>query len=130
MNQETHDLSRITDAVIGRSFAVLNTLGAGFLEKVYENALARELRKAGMNVYQQCAVDVTYDGVVVGSYFADILVENAVVVELKVVNALAPAHTAQGLNYLRATGLPLCLLLNFGNPKLQVKRVAHPSVRF
>jgi GxxExxY protein len=130
MNQETDDLSRITDAVIGRSFAVLNTLGAGFLEKVYENALARELRKAGMNVYQQRAVDVMYDGVVVGSYFADILVENAVVVELKVVKALDPAHTAQGLNYLRATGLPLCLLLNFGNPKLQVKRVAHPSVRF
>ena len=65
-----------------------------------------------------------------GSYFADILVENAVVVELKVVKALDPAHAAEGLNYLRATGLPLCLLLNFGNPKLQVKRVAHPSVRF
>jgi GxxExxY protein len=98
MNQETHDLSPITDAVIGRSFAVLNTLGVGFPEKVYENALAHELRKAGMNVYQQRAVEVMYDGVVVGSYFADILVENAVAVELKVVKALDPAHTAQGLN--------------------------------
>ena len=92
---------------------MLNTLGAGFLERVYENALAYELRKAGMSVYQQRAVDVIYVGVVVGSYFADILVENAVVVGLKVVKALDPAHTAQGLNYLRATGLPLCLLLNF-----------------
>lgn len=123
-------MSRITDVVLGRSFDVLNTLGAGFLEKVYENALAHELRKAGMNVYQQRAVDVTYDGVVVGSYTADILVENAAVVELKATRALDPAHTAQGLNYLRATGLQLCLLLNFGNPKLEIKRIAHPSVRF
>jgi len=89
-------------------------LGAGFVEKVYENALAYGLRKAGMNAYQQRAVDVIYDGVVIGSYFADFLVEDALVVKLKAVKALDPAHTAQGLNYLRATGLPLCLLLNFG----------------
>lgn len=130
MRHEAHDLNRITEAIIGRSFTVLNTLGIGFFEKVYENALAHELRKASINVYQQRNVDVMYDGIVAGSYTADLLVENAVVVELKVVKALDPAHTAQGLNYLRATGLPLCLLLNFARPKLEMKRIAHPSIRF
>jgi len=103
----------------------LNTLGAGFLEKVYENALAHELRKAGLTACQQHSVEVRYDGIVVGSYTADLLVQNTVLVELKAARALEPIHAAQCLNYLKATGLLLCLLLNFGNPRLEIRRFAN-----
>ena len=99
------------------------TLGVGFLEKVYENALAHELRKAGLSVAQQRGIAVMYDGVIVGDYAVDLLVEDQVLVELKVVRALEAVHAAQGLNYLKATGLPLCLLLNFGRPRLEVRRL-------
>jgi GxxExxY protein len=104
---------------------VLNTLGAGFLEKVYENALAHELRKAGLAVSQQSGATITYDTTVVGEYFVDLLVEDAVLVELKTVKALDEAHRLQYVNYLKATGLHLCLLLNFGNPRLEIKRVVN-----
>jgi GxxExxY protein len=104
---------------------VLNTLGAGFLEKVYENALAHELRKSGLTVAQQQAITVTYDGVVVGDYSVDLLVEGTIIGELKAIKALDKTHMAQCLNYLKATGLRLCLLLNFGNPRLEIQRVAH-----
>ncbi len=90
---------------------------------MYENVLAHELRKNGASVAQQHAIVVRYDGVVVGSYAADLLIEDQVLVELKVVRALDAAHMAQCLNYLKATGLPLCLLLNFGRPRLEIKRL-------
>jgi GxxExxY protein len=115
----------LVERVIGRAFVVSNALGAGFLEKIYENALALELRKAGLMVQQQRAVEVRYDGVVVGTYVADLLVENALLIELKAIKALDVIHSAQCLNYLRATGLWICLLLNFGNPRLQMKRIAN-----
>jgi GxxExxY protein len=118
-------LDKITETILGCAFNVSNTLGCGFLEKVYENALAVELRKAGMKVQQQHDVKVTYQGIVVGEYTADLLVEGHVVVELKAVTRLEPIHGAQCLNYLRATDLPVGLLLNFGNPKLEVKRVVN-----
>jgi len=115
----------ITEKIIGAAFAVSNTLGAGFLEKVYENALAYELRQLGLKVEQQKALKVHYKGVLVGEFVADLLVEDAVIVELKAVKTLDESHMAQGLNYLHATGLKVCLLLNFGTSKVQVKRVVH-----
>ncbi len=102
---------------------VSNSLGCGFLEKVYENALVHELRKIDLKVDQQHVMIVTYDGIVVGEYSADIQVEGAVLVELKAVKALDEIHMAQCMNYLKATGLSVCLLLNFGQPRLQVKRI-------
>jgi GxxExxY protein len=117
-----NDLSR---RVIGCAFTVLNTLGAGFAEKVYENALAIELRAAGLAVAQQCSVKVYYSDAVVGEYFPDLLVEDVLLVELKTVNDLDDAHRMQCTNYLKATGLRLCLLLNFGKPRLEIKRVVN-----
>lgn len=116
-------LNQITERIIGCAFTVANALGHGFLEKVYENALAHELRKAALAVAQQRGVAVHYDGVVVGEYTADLLVEDAVIVELKAVKALEDAHLAQCLNYLKATGLELALLVNFGAPRVDVRRV-------
>lgn len=93
------------------------------MEKVYENALAHELRKAGLQVVQQYGIQVHYDGIVVGEFAADLLVEGCVLVELKAVKAFDEIHMAQCLNYLKATGLSVCLLINFGQPKVQIKRV-------
>ena len=120
MNED--QLNSHTERIIGCAFRVSNTLGSGFLEKVYENALAIELRKSGLDVKQQAPVRVLYDGIVVGEYFADLLVSDAVIVELKAVNEFSDAHAAQCLNYLKATDLPICLLLNFGKPRVEVKR--------
>ena len=115
----------MSEKVIGCAYAVSNTLGTGFLEKVYENALAHELRQAGLQVDQQHEIIVHYDGVVVGEYAADLLVENLILVELKALRSLDNVHLAQCLNYLKATGLRLCLLLNFGKPRVEVRRVVN-----
>jgi GxxExxY protein len=120
-----HPLASLSERIIGCSFAVTRVLRPGFLEKVYENALAHELRKAGLAVRQQYGIVVRYDGVIVGEYMADLLVADTVLVELKAVKALDAAHVAQCLNYLKATGLPLCLLLNFGAPRLEIRRLAN-----
>ncbi len=117
------DEDAITEKIIGCAYTVANTLGSGFLEKVYENALAYELRKAGLHVVQQHAIQVRYHGVVVGDFAADLLVERCVLVELKAVSGLEQFHIAQCMNYLRATGLRVCLLINFGRPRVQVKRI-------
>ncbi|MEN6336710.1 MAG: GxxExxY protein [Phycisphaerales bacterium] len=119
------EMSELTERVIRCAFAVSNTLGCGFLEKVYENALAHELRKAGIRAEQQHGITVYYDGVAVGEYAADLLVEGVLLVELKAVKDLDDIHLAQCLNYLRATRLRLCLLMNFAKPKLEVRRVAN-----
>jgi GxxExxY protein len=103
-------LNPLSRRVIGCALKVSNALGSGFLEKGYENALAHELRKAALAVEQQRGITATYDGITVGEYFVDLLVEDAVLVELKTVRALEGAHRAQCLNYLRATGRHLCLL--------------------
>jgi GxxExxY protein len=113
----------VSEQVIGCAFRVANTLGPGFLEKVYENALLHELRKAGLRVQAQKSLVVWYDGVVVGEFMVDLLVEERILVELKACRALNEAHVAQGLNYLAATGLKTCLLLNFGGPKVEVRRL-------
>jgi GxxExxY protein len=114
----------LTEKIIGCAYTVLNTLGCGFLEKVYENALAHELRKAGLSLQQQKVITVRYDGVVVGDYAADMVVEEQVLVELKAVKAFDDIHMAQCLNYLKATGLHACLLLNFGCTRLGIKRIS------
>jgi len=122
----THlEMRQLTQRVIACALRVQNTLGCGFLEKVYENALAHELRKDGLNVRQQAPINVFYDGIVVGEYAADLFVVEALLVELKAVKSLDDIHLAQCLNYLKATSLPLCLLMNFGKPKLEFRRVAN-----
>ena len=95
------------------------------MEKIYENALARELCEAGLVVKQQYDIAVYYRGVAVGAYTADLLVENCVLVELKAVKAFDTVHEVQCMNYLKAAGLPLCLLLNFGRPRVEIKRLVN-----
>ena len=113
----------LTERILNCAFRVSNELGMGFLEKVYENALAHELGKAGLEVHQQCGIEVHYDGIVVGSYAADLLVEGRILVELKACASLQDVHVAQCLNYLKATSLPTCLLLNFGRPRIEIRRL-------
>jgi GxxExxY protein len=119
------DLNRITSAIIKCAYHVSNTLGCGYLEKVYENALLHELQKAGLKTEQQKPIKVLYDGIVVGDYYADLVVEDIVIVELKVVKAIEDAHIAQCLNYLKATGLSICLLINFAHPRVEIKRLVN-----
>jgi len=123
MNEKTLELNKLSELIIAAAFKVSNTLGCGFLEKVYENALMHELHKQGLYVAQQYPLQVHYDGVVVGSYSADLVVNSAIIVELKALRSLDPTHTAQCLNYLKASQLHLALLLNFGRPKLEIRRV-------
>ena len=115
-------LNGLTERIIGCAFKVANTLGCGFLEKVYENALVHELRKNGLKALPQEPTHIHYDGVMVGEYFTDILVEDIVILELKATTDHHEVFTAQCLNYLKATGKPICLLLNFGKPRLDFKR--------
>ena len=116
-------LEKITERIIGCSYTVSNVLGCGFLEKVYENALAHDLRKCGMTAHQQYPLKVVYDGEIVGEYAADLVVNNEIIVELKAAKALDNIHMAQCINYLNATGFKVCLLINFGTPRIEVKRI-------
>jgi GxxExxY protein len=118
----------ITERIIGCAFKVGSKMGWGFLEKCYKNALAHELRKAGLKVQTEVAIKVWYDGVVVGEYYADLIVEGVVLVELKSCESLHAVHAAQCINYLAATGLPVCLLINFGR-RVDVKRIAGPALK-
>ena len=120
------DLNKVTERIIACAFEVSNVLGIGFVEKIYENALSHEMKKNGLRVTQQHPIKVIYDEIMVGEFFADMLVENLVLVELKAVTELNEDHMAQALNYLRATGLSACLLINFGKSRIQVRRL-HPS---
>src|ERR1700733_2582126 len=115
-------LNAVSERVIGCAFRVASALGDGFLERVYENALAHELHKNGLTALRQQPISVHYDGIVVGDYLADFLVEDLLLLELKAVSALERVHVLQCVHYLRATGLYLCLLLNFGAPRLEIKR--------
>ena len=115
----------MTEQVLGAVFEVSNTLGAGFLEKVYQRALLRELRLRSIRATAEASFAVIYKGYSVGEYFADILVEDVLVIELKCVEHLANEHTAQCLNYLRASGRTICILVNFQKPKVEWKRIVH-----
>lgn len=118
-------INEITGAIIGAAMKVSTALGAGFAEKVYENLLVSKLRKAGLEVRQQAPIRVEFEGEVLGTYVADLLVESVVIVEVKAIAALQAVHRMQCVNYLRATGLPICLLLNFGRRRLEYKRFAN-----
>jgi GxxExxY protein len=120
--------TNITELVIKAFYKVYGALGYGFLEKVYGNAMAIELRKLGLNVVQEARITVYYAGEVVGEYFADLLIADAVIVELKAVRRLLEEHEAQLLNYLKATPYEVGLLLNFG-PKPEIKRKAFDNTR-
>jgi GxxExxY protein len=120
--------THITEAIIKGFYRVYNQLGYGFLEKVYRNALTVELRKLGLDVTPEAPITVYYNGQAVGEYFADLVVANSVVVELKAVKGLTEEHEALLLNYLKATSHEVGLLLNFG-PKPEIKRKAFDNVR-
>ena len=117
----------IAGRVIDCATTVSNELGSGLPEIIYENALAHELRKAGLTVSQQQAVSVYYDGMIVGDYTADLLVENTVLVELQAVKTAEAANAAECMNYLKATGLGFHLIFNYSNPSLSVQYVTIAS---
>ena len=115
-------INDITYTINGAVFEVNKVLGAGFLEKVYENALLVELRVRGLKAESQLPIKVSYKNEVVGEYFADIVVEGKIIIELKAVDQLQKIHEAQLLNYLKATEYKICLLINFTHPKAEIKR--------
>ena len=116
------DYEELTKQIIGCSYQVYNTLGSGFLESVYERSLLIELRAAGLIAIPQVGLEVLYRELPVGQFFADIVVEDTVIVELKALEQLAKAHEVQLVNYLVATGKPIGLLINFGPDGLKVRR--------
>jgi GxxExxY protein len=123
MNTVDERIGGLTERVMGAVFEVSNRLGVGFLEKVYERALVWELGLCGIRAVAQTPLEVRYKGQSVGEYFADVLVEDRLVVELKCVERLANEHVAQCLNYLRASKLGVCLLVNFQRPRVEWKRI-------
>lgn len=125
IHKRRHELDAVTEKIIGCIYRVSNTLGSGFLEKVYENALAIELRKSGLKAQQQYGIQVKYDGAIIGEFAADLLIEEKVIIELKAAKALDEFHMSQCLNYLKATGLCVCLLVNFGKPKTEIRRIVN-----
>jgi GxxExxY protein len=124
-SKSAEEMDVITEKIIGCAFKVSNDLGSGFVEKVYENALAHEMRKNDLEVQQQFPSQVKYDNVLVGEFTCDLLVNQSVIVELKAVKILEPVHMAQCMNYLKATGFKVCLLMNFGRKKLEFRRVVN-----
>jgi GxxExxY protein len=126
MNTDEHGCpDSLTERVIAAIFGVSNTLGAGFLGKAYERALVLELGLRGIKAATQVSFPVVYKGQRIGEYFADLLVEDALVLELKCVERFANEHTTQCLNYLKASGRKVCLLVNFQRPKVEWKRIVH-----
>ena len=117
------DLNELTYLINGAIFEVNRILGPGFLEKVYENALLMELKVRGIRAVSQYPIKVRYKDQVVGEYFADLLVEDQVIIELKTVNKIEKLHEAQLLNYLKATGIKVGLLVNFKSTKAEIKRL-------
>ena len=118
---KTYKYQETTQQIIGAAYKVHNSLGAGFLEKVYENALAIELRNCGLSVAQQSQVEVRYRGQIVGSYVGDLIVADKIVVEIKAISKLEKAHEAQLVNCLKATAMPVGLLVNFDR-SVEVRR--------
>lgn len=119
------DIDQITKSIIGCAYNVSNCLGSGFLEKVYERAMIFELSEKGLKVQQQYPIEVYYRNQLVGEYFADLFVNATVVVELKAVGALSSMHQAQLINYLTASNKKIGLLLNFGQPRVEIKRIVN-----
>jgi len=120
---DRNGLNDLAGLVIGAAFEVSNELGCGFLERVYERALIHELSVRGITAEGQKGLQIIYKGVSVGEYMPDIIVDGRLIVELKCCDKVAPEHIAQCINYLKATGLHLALLLNFQRPKVEIKRI-------
>ena len=112
----------ITEKIIGAAYKVYNTLGSGYLESVYEQCMLIELKKAGLHTESQRSLKVFYDCQIVGNFTADLIVEDCIIVELKVVRQLSKIHEAQLVNYLASTGMDIGLLINFGSERVQIKR--------
>ena len=120
---EREYLDGLVEKVIGAAYEVSNVLGAGFLEKVYQRALLKELALRSLKAESEVSFPVTYKGHSVGVYVADIVVEDVLIVELKCVEQLSNQHLAQAINYLKASGVKIALLINFQRPKVEWKRV-------
>ena len=116
------ELNELTEKIIGCAYEVSNTLGSGFPESVYEKALQYQTIKTGLQSERQFQMKVLFDGILVGEFFADLLIEEKVLVEIKAVRTLDELHTAHAMNYLKASGMPICLLINFGRPKMEIRR--------
>jgi len=125
MLTDQHRFNQVSEKIIGCSFEVANTLGRGFVESIYANALAKELGRMGFDAKREHAVKVRYKGDLVGEFFCDLLVERLIIVEVKATSGVNNLHMAQCLNYLKATGYKLCLLINFGAASVQIKRVVN-----
>ncbi len=115
--------TEITGKILEACFEVINELGAGFLESVYEKALLIALSQKGLDAKAHVPIVVNFRGQTVGQFFADILVEGKIIVELKAISAITPEHKAQVINYLKSTKIEVGLLVNFGNPKLEYYRL-------
>ena len=122
MGTDGYKHAGLTEQIIQAAFTVHNTLGSGFLEKVYENAMVVELSGIGLKAEQQKPLQVTYHGLSVGEYFADLVVNDKIIVELKSVSHILPVHEVQLVNYLKATGLEIGLLINFAEKRVEVRR--------
>ena len=124
MNTDHQDIKykKLTEKIIKIFYKVYNKLGYGFLEKVYENAMMFEFKREGIPAVSQFAIKVLYENEIVGEYFADIMVEDTIIIELKAIDSLKKVHEAQLLNYLKATGTKIGFLVNFTYPKAEIKR--------
>jgi GxxExxY protein len=124
-SEDRDSLETLVGIVIGAAYEVSNVLGAGFLEKIYERALIEELRLRGLRVTAQAPFPVAYKGKHIGTYAADLVVDDRLLVEVKCAEHLSNEHLAQCINYLKASGLKLALLINFRHPKVEWRRIVH-----
>ena len=127
INQKGLIYSDASEIIIGSCFEVMKELGPGFLENVYKNALFVVLKQKGLNVLTERSFEIVFRNQRIGKYIADLIVEDLIIVELKCCKILLPEHQAQLINYLKVSGLPVGLLVNFGNQKLEYKRLQHPD---
>jgi GxxExxY protein len=125
MHTNEHEFDSLIEATIGAAYEVSNVLGCGFLERLYHRALLKELAIRGLAARSRVPLQVSYKGLVIGDYIADVLVEDRIIVELKCVDRLANEHVAQAINYLKASGLRMALLINFQRPKVEWKRIIY-----
>ncbi|MEK7309799.1 MAG: GxxExxY protein [Planctomycetota bacterium] len=122
-NEQEIIYKELSYQIMNLVFEVHNKLGCGFLEKVHENAVCIKLRKSGVNAIQQAPISVYFEDEIVGEYFADILIEDKIILELKCVDEISDIHRAQVINYLRATNMRLGIIINFAKPKLEYERI-------
>jgi len=126
-NKKAFPHSDISEKILGCCFEVMKELGSGFLENVYKNALFLAIKEKGLNILAEQSFEVVFRKYKIGKYVADLIVENLVIVELKCCKTLLPEHQSQVINYLKASNRPVGLLVNFGNAKLEFKRLHHPD---